>query len=166
MYLTVPLNNCQDDMNPDISCCIYIYISCYTIASFHYNCNHYLYFIVSHSFHNCFCFCRWQVQYPLGMYLVWIWRTLNKYKHKHKHFHQCASHTHTLFQWSCFMLLVILTMLSDHFVLTQALQEFFFITVLQCAIPYPVLLAALIRFITPMNFTMPFAPTFPPHLQP
>ena len=45
---------------------LYIYISCYTTVSFHYNCNHYLYFIVSHSFNNCFCFCRCQVQYPLG----------------------------------------------------------------------------------------------------
>ena len=25
MYLTVPLNDCQYDMNPDISCYIYIY---------------------------------------------------------------------------------------------------------------------------------------------
>ena len=64
-----------------------VYISRYKIVSFPYNCNHYLYFIVSHSLYNCFCFCRWQVQYPLGTCLVWIWRTLNKYKYKYRPTH-------------------------------------------------------------------------------
>jgi len=53
MYITVPWNDCQDNMTPDISCCTYGCASFYSILSVHYNCNHYFYSIVFNSCQNC-----------------------------------------------------------------------------------------------------------------